>query len=367
MVQRSTPRLRGLGWLGLSFASGAGGAFLLTTYAFLPHFFSVVLSDFLVLTGFVLLQKAILDMKRSQKRVPLIGIGLMIAQLFGYLMLAYVTPSARGRVALFGLLAAVQLGETMLVLARTAKRGLRLPAWFSACVLLVLVLTNLFRSFVLLFVPFFEIKAHATSLQTFTFLVFIATAMGIAFGFFWMTTAELSHELERMASTDPLTRIYNRRVFRQWCDKELERSRRSGVPFSLIMMDLDHFKKLNDRFGHFGGDAMLCAVVEKMQDSVRGIDVLGRWGGEEFVALLPNASAEAAVMVAQRIRGNIESLNVCGPQGRRATDERMRMTLSLGVATFRGDEDELDEIFHRADKALYDAKAAGRNQVLAMA
>ena len=367
MVQRSTPRLRGLGWLGASFASGAVGAFLLTLYGVVPRFFSVVFSDFLVLLGFVLLHKAILDLKRSDRRIPILGLGLMVAQLVGYLMLAYVIPSPRGRVALFGLLAAVQLGETMVVLGRTAKRGLRLPAWFSATVLAVLIAANAFRSFALLLIPFFQNHAHATSLQTFTFLVFIATSMGIAFGFFWMTTAELSHELERMASTDPLTRIYNRRVFRQWCDKELERSRRSGVPFSLIMMDLDHFKKLNDRFGHFGGDAMLCAVVERMQDSVRGIDVLGRWGGEEFVALLPNASAEAAVMVAQRIRGNVESLNVCGPQGRRATDERMRMTVSLGVATYRGEEDELDEILHRADRALYDAKAAGRNRVLTMA
>jgi diguanylate cyclase (GGDEF)-like protein len=204
------------------------------------------------------------------------------------------------------------------------------------------------------------------ALQKVVFLVYLITAMGLAFNSLWMTTAELSEEVERMAGTDPLTRIYNRRLFRDWCERELSRSRRGRVPFSLLMMDLDHFKEINDRYGHHGGDAMLVAVVEAMQDSIRGIDVLGRWGGEEFVALLPGANGEAAVMVAQRVRSHIERLVLPAGLGTDAgREETMRMTLSLGVATYRGLDDGLDAMFRRADEALYRAKAAGRNQVLA--
>jgi diguanylate cyclase (GGDEF)-like protein len=134
------------------------------------------------------------------------------------------------------------------------------------------------------------------------------------------------------------------------------------------MVDLDHFKQINDCFGHQAGDLALCAVVEKMQDSVRGIDVLGRWGGEEFAVLLPGAAADAALLVAQRVRRNIERILLPGTGIRNG--ERVQMisvTASVGIATFRGVDDNVHTMMERADMALYQAKAAGRNCVLATA
>jgi GGDEF domain-containing protein len=96
-----------------------------------------------------------------------------------------------------------------------------------------------------------------------TFVLYLAIALGIAFGFFWMSTTMLSVSLENIASIDPLTLIYNRRFFLKWCEKELVRSQRSGIPFSLLLIELDHFKLINDSFGHHSGDSVLCAVVEK--------------------------------------------------------------------------------------------------------
>lgn len=179
-----------------------------------------------------------------------------------------------------------------------------------------------------------------------------------------MTTAKLSTELEYMASTDPLTRVYNRRVFRDWCEKELARSQRMGSTFSLLMVDVDHLKRVNDRFGHRAGDLVLCAVVEQMQDSVRGIDVLGRWGGEEFVALLPGADRDAALLVAHRIRGNVEKLRLTEIVPGGCGDEESGLTVSVGMASHRGGTDRLDDMMDRADAALYRAKAEGRNRVL---
>jgi diguanylate cyclase (GGDEF)-like protein len=360
VVRLSNPRLKGLGWLGAAFASGGMGAILLTFSQRLPPFLGVILSDLLVLLAIVLLHVAMLEMHGGRSLWPKLGSSLVAVQFAGYCSLVYGHSHGRDRISLFGVIISIQLGQTVLLLIRGARRGGRLPAWFTAAVLSALMAVNLYRSAVLIFVLRNRPPGAAATLQTFTFLVFIATAMGIAFGFFWMTTAKLSHELEMMASTDPLTRIYNRRVFREWCEREYERSRRSGSAFSLLMMDLDHFKEINDRYGHKGGDDVLCAVVETMQDSVRGIDILGRWGGEEFVALLPGTTMESALIVAQRVRANIEKLMLESGEG------AMRMTISLGVATLRGREDELDAIFLRADQALYLAKESGRNRVLSM-
>lgn len=359
-MRLSNPRLKGLDWLGAAFASGGLGAMLLTLYPYVPRFFGIVLSDALILFSFVLLHVAILDLRGGRSRWPKLGLALIALQIAAYSWLTFLHPLARSRVALFGVLLAIQLSQTAYLLIRDAHRGGRLPAWFMASLLLFMIAVNLFRSIALELLPQYRQPGSGNTLQTLVFLVFVASAMGIAFGFFWMTTAVLSHELERMASTDPLTRIYNRRVFREWCEREFDRSRRSGSPFSLLMMDLDHFKDINDRYGHRGGDDMLVAVVETMQDSVRGIDILGRWGGEEFVALLPGTTMDAALIVAQRVRANIEQLLLETGAG------AMRMTVSLGVATLRGHEDHLDEMFLRADRALYLAKAGGRNQVLTM-
>ena len=131
------------------------------------------------------------------------------------------------------------------------------------------------------------------------------------------------------------------------------------------MVDLDHFKQINDRFGHTGGDLALCAVVEQMQDSIRGIDVLGRWGGEEFVALLPGAAQGDALVVAQRIRRNVERIDLA-----RSYEEpfghapEVRLTVSLGLASYGGTADSIEAMLQRADEALYQAKRAGRNRVL---
>lgn len=167
-----------------------------------------------------------------------------------------------------------------------------------------------------------------------------------------------------MAGTDPLTRLANRRVFREWMQRELLRSLRTSVPFSLLVVDLDHFKRVNDTMGHNAGDEVIRICVERMQDSVRGIDVLARWGGEEFVALLPRASVDAAELVGERIRRNIEEpikLRI------RGEDKVLRITVSLGVTSYRGGEDTIEDMFDRADRALYEAKAAGRNCILTAA
>ncbi len=361
-VRLSNPRLRGLGWLGGSFACGGTGALLLLLRSHVSRLLSGSGSDLLVLLAFVLLHCAVLELLDEVSPIPWVGLSLLGAEALAHVTMGLFSASGSIRVAVLGVLVAAQGLQTAVLLVQRARYGLRASMWFNAGILTAFALLNLFRS-----AAVFSAGVAAefvTQVETATFIAYIAAALGLAFGFFWMTTAQLSAELEHMASTDPLTRVYNRRVFRDWCDKELARSQRVGTTFSLLMIDVDHFKRINDCFGHHGGDLVLCAVVEQMQDSVRGIDVLGRWGGEEFVALLPGASEEAALLVAQRVRRNVERLDLAEIiTGALADQDEGGLTVSVGMATHRPG-DRIEDMIPRADRALYRAKAEGRNRVL---
>jgi diguanylate cyclase (GGDEF)-like protein len=364
IVRLTNPRLRGLDWLGGSFAAGSAGATLLFIHQRGSLFLSVVLADVLILLSVVLLHVAILELTNSESLFPTLGIVLLALQATADLCLILHQGTNGVRTCVVGLLIAAQAGQTVVVLLRAPRHGIRAPIWFSATVLMCFTIFNFFRSLAIargaLNSPtlFYEVKIV-------TYVLFLAVALGMAFGFFWMTATILTANLEQMASTDPLTRVYNRRVFLDWCEKEMVRSQQTSIPFSILMIDLDHFKQINDSLGHRAGDEVLCAVVEKMQDSVRGIDVLGRWGGEEFTVLLPHSSSEAAMLVGQRVRRNIEQIvlqDIGLGNGQRV--QAIKVTASVGVATFRGIKDRVSEVLHRADMALYEAKAAGRNRVL---
>lgn len=363
VVRMSNPRLLGLGWLGAAFATGGMGSILLLGSDQLPKFFSYVVADVLVLAAFVLLHAGVLELVELPP-VPVFGLFLLGVQASSDVLRVYGGVTGNFRITVAGLLIALQAGQTAMVLFKTMKRGARAPGYFSATLMLVFMAFNLVRSTAMAMGKLTD-PAQYVRFETLTFTVYLAFVLSIAFGFFWMTTATLTDKLDELASTDPLTRLYNRRVFMRWCEREQARTRETGVPFTILMVDLDHFKRVNDQYGHASGDMVLCNVVEKMQGAVRGIDVLGRWGGEEFVALLPGASAEAAFLVANRVRGNIERTQIpVSTHGDHATPETVRVTASVGVATYEGPNDSIEEMLARADDALYRAKAGGRNRVL---
>lgn len=156
----------------------------------------------------------------------------------------------------------------------------------------------------------------------------------------------LQEELNHHATHDPLTRALNRRAFALLAEKQVAQAARTGRPLAVLMMDLDHFKRINDTLGHSGGDATLCRFVAVAGDVLRAEDVLCRFGGEEFVALLPHAEAAQAVAAAERLRLAFAATGA---------------TVSIGVASLRPGED-LEDLLRRADAALYDAKRAGRDR-----
>ncbi len=176
---------------------------------------------------------------------------------------------------------------------------------------------------------------------------------------------KLQDELKRsnellldLSNTDHLTGLYNRRYMVEALDKEVQRSVRKGGTLSLILLDIDHFKQVNDRFGHLQGDVVLQRVALTMKKELRTYDVAARYGGEEFVAILPDSALQESVFAAERIRMAVQSTTFDGPLA------PLCLTASLGVAFFTGEHSvTVDGFIKQADDALYRAKANGRNRV----
>jgi len=169
--------------------------------------------------------------------------------------------------------------------------------------------------------------------------------------------ARLFDEMENQAITDGLTGLFNHRYFAEVSEKELARALRYQEPLSLIIIDLDHFKKINDQHGHLTGDRLLQLIAHNCNTSLRKIDILCRYGGEELAVLLPETSLEDARVVAERLREAVEASNLV------TNDGVIKVTASLGVAEAGKDVTDMHTLIERADKALYAAKDAGRNCV----
>jgi diguanylate cyclase (GGDEF)-like protein len=166
--------------------------------------------------------------------------------------------------------------------------------------------------------------------------------------------AELHREREMQAVTDGLTGVANRRSFTETFSREFERAKRYGEPLSLVIIDLDLLKKINDTYGHQAGDEAIKSIGKMLKQSSRSVDLPARYGGEEFCLLLPNTDIEMAEQSAERLRRLINDVEIQGPG---------KISASLGVATYPQHADDPDALFQRADEALYVAKQSGRNRV----
>ena len=171
-----------------------------------------------------------------------------------------------------------------------------------------------------------------------------------------LVNAEANKELERMAVSDPLTAIPNHRAFRSRIVEATQRAERSSKPLSLLFLDIDHFKAINDTYGHSVGDVVLKAVARCVAASIRKVDFAARYGGEEFVAVLEETDSKGALIMAERLRQRVSSLEF------EELKNGNSVTVSIGIATFPADSTSIEELIALADTALYRAKNDGRNQ-----
>jgi diguanylate cyclase (GGDEF)-like protein len=164
--------------------------------------------------------------------------------------------------------------------------------------------------------------------------------------------------LSRQATHDPLTGLFNRRYLDQILYGEIAHARQNGSLVGILMADVDHFKQINDRYGHKAGDLMLRALGDLMKSCVRSADIVCRYGGEEFVIIMPGASAPTVDRCAEEIRSRFQALSV------ESEDQKINATISLGAAIYPLHGSNVDDVFIKADRAMYQAKQRGRNQVV---
>lgn len=195
-------------------------------------------------------------------------------------------------------------------------------------------------------------EPHAYTPEQVRLLEMIATHAAIA-----VQNARLYDQMKRMAITDAVTGLFSRRHFTDCGRTEVERARRYRRQLSVLMVDIDRFKRVNDTYGHNAGDQVLQAAAQNCRQALRVTDIVGRWGGEEFAILLPEADRDGAGLIAERIRRIMSESDIVLPDG------PIRVTVSIGVATLSDECNTLESLIDQADRAMYMAKDAGRNKV----
>lgn len=187
-----------------------------------------------------------------------------------------------------------------------------------------------------------------------TFAVVLVASMGFVF----MARDRADEDNRRLAAVDSLTGVANRRAVIAALDRDVARSIRTHEPMALMMVDIDHFKNVNDRYGHPAGDKVLCSVVEVLRERVRSQDLVGRYGGEEFMVLLPDTTAKGGYLLAQQLCEAVQALRL------EHEGQPIPVTVSIGVYGGRLQPgDHWDMLISAADRALYEAKDRGRNRV----
>jgi diguanylate cyclase (GGDEF)-like protein len=343
------PTIRGLadwsGSLGLLFVTGV----LTAGRDLLPNFVSVSLSNVLFFLG---LYWGYVGTQRFFGEKTHHGFWLaVIATMVGtHLWVTHVHPSLNLRLVVFNLSGAlfmsVHAGLIFKYRPISFAKGLTLAALTVGCILqlgrVVLATRQTFDDNILGPSPIHQIYATGFA---FSILVF-------SIGVILMATEKLRAELEHLATRDSLTNALTRRHWNTLCESELERCKRSGRNMAILALDLDHFKAVNDTFGHQAGDKVLVRMVANVNGHLRQNDRLARFGGEEFVVLLPETDLEQARNVAERIRVGLAD-----------SGEVPSCTASIGIATNNGQNDSVDSLLARADAAMYRAKETGRNRV----
>jgi len=268
---------------------------------------------------------------------------------------AIIDPNTGYRVVGYSLVFAMQTGLTAAVLLSNSRGPLAVPGRLMSGLLALLALNNLIRAIVTL-----HGGAPANYLQgglglQVSLLETTVLQGGITVAFVWMTAAVLHGKLDMLASTDPLTGLLNRRALELSVKREIELSRRNRNPLTAILIDLDHFKQINDSFGHPFGDRVLLEVSRCLQDSMRQSDLLARVGGDEFAVLLHGTDRERAMEIAERLRCSLEELVV------RDSGTEARVSASFGLAQVDTLTQDWNGLVTKCDKAVYAAKRIGGN------
>lgn len=338
----------------LLLAAGMGGIGL---RGIAPDILSFAVANVLLLVAFQFMRKSALGGRRASP--DLLGWSVVAAAVLALLYFTYLQPDTRIRIVIFSAVGAILVARSASALIAAAPRDARRARMFTATCLLGGALVMLARAFLTSTWGSNVDLLSPNALQSASILLFGAFAVISTLGVVWIEIEQLQADLTRLAMVDPLTGALNRRAFMREYERELSRCTRENTGLALAIFDLDHFKAVNDAHGHLVGDQVLCRTVDVLRSSLRGHDVLGRYGGEEFALLIPGVDKAVAMQTAER------ACRAVGGRPIAAGQLSIPVTLSAGVAVYGVDGSDWETLLRSADAALYEAKQGGRNRVLA--
>ena len=321
----------------------------------IPDVFSVLLANLLIVASFADFGAALVRLRGA--RPPWRAVGLLLtAVAVTQAAFIWLRPSLQARVVL--------ISAALLLLSVAAVRAVwRLQAaprprshWLVALAFGLGVLVLAVRIVVEgLLSPGLATLLQGSPMQSLVFVYGAVVPIASTIGFLLIGNDRHIAELQRLVALDPLTGALNRRTLERQADALLQQAQRRGQAYSLLLLDADHFKQVNDAFGHDAGDEVLRAVVAVLRQGLRPADLVGRLGGEEFVVVLPDAGTAAALQRAEQLRAAVAALRF------EVAGRRVPLTVSIGLAT--AGAESFADLLRRADHAMYAAKHAGRNRV----
>ena len=359
LIHRSTPGLRGVQLIIYGYAAFAAGMELLALRGRIPDFLSVTVANSLLILINVFLYWGIAELLHLRRPQRWLLLASVIPTALVSLYCSYVHPDVSGRIIVVSFIAVLQYALIVRLLSGPGPRRIHMPRQGLAALFTLYAFINLYRAW----------EAHlndprsrlsAAPFSTVAFLTPILIGVMTALGVIWLAMAQLQHELEAQSQTDSLTGLLNRRALEQIGAEAIEYARRESSHLSLIILDLDRFKAINDEHGHDGGDAVLSHAARCLRDNLREMDHIARLGGEEFVAVLPGATQAHAAEIAESLRHCLANLTVDH------LSQQIRLSASFGVATLLPTDTSWLEILRRGDRALYLAKEQGRDRVAAL-
>lgn len=354
VIARSKHAGRGLWWLVGALSSALIGLLLLVSRSHLPPFFGFVLANLVIFVSSALLHQSIAAILESSSRYIKLSVLLALALFSSSLYFTHAVPNVRACVMVRTAAVLLQVIASIVVLFRQKQPALRDPIRAVVSVLLIFSVLQVFRlAAATVWAPLPD-PLHPHPVQAFFMLFTYILALASGFAVMWLALCAKRHDLHLMATTDDLSGLLNRRAFLAVLERELQPEQRRQGQMALLLIDLDHFKSVNDEHGHQMGDEVIRCVGQLLWINTREMDAVARYGGEEFVMLLKGTSLEQAESIAERLRTQIEAMV--------GLPEPIRITASIGIA-MKAPDDTVASILKRSDEALYLAKRTGRNRI----
>jgi diguanylate cyclase (GGDEF)-like protein len=353
-------QFKGIKTLGYAFIVSCSGFLLIVLRNYIPDFLSIIMSNVLLVLSMGLIHLGLaVFYEFNVKPIKQLHFVMLISMLMSSLFFTFVENDTNIRIVIISLILSIQCLFIMLSLLIAHQLNHHKANLMMAIAYLLFGIFFTLRVLVTIsekpLVDFMNAGLlHSLSIIVYQFIVIITS-----FGLVWVVGHKIQNRLKNEATHDPLTGVFNRRALEEILSVEHSRSLRNQSPLSVVMLDIDYFKHLNDRYGHSVGDQVLVLIAGILVKNTRDYDSVARFGGEEFIILLPSTQADKAKKVAEKLRAKIEQHNYSVEN-----KQKIEITASFGVTSCDLAEEAWLNVLERCDKALYLAKESGRNKVI---